>query len=154
MQTEWLSLLPLILLAAGGSVLFCLGAMWRRAPKVLLFGVAVLTCIASGGSALFFGNLTGHFAGLLVVDGFSSFYTVLFAAITLITLLFSYQYAKHRDFAGDEFLGIILFAAAGMVLIAASIHWLAFFLGLEMLSISLLCLLLSIEGTHLGSKRR
>lgn len=150
MQTEWLALLPLIILASGGSIIFCVGAFWRRVPSQLLFALALFSCMASGGTALFFPGVTDNFSGLLAIDVFSSFYTVLFAVITLVTLLFSYQYAKQRDFAGDEFLGIILFAAAGMVLIAASIHWLLFFLGLEMVSISLYVLIAIRRGDALG----
>lgn len=151
MQTEWFSLLPLIILATGGSVIFCLGAFLRRQESTaLLFGLAVVTCLASGGSAVSFRNLPGQLSGLLAIDVFSSFYTVLFATITLITLLLSYQYAKNRGFFGDEFLGIILFAAAGMVLIAASIHWLPFFLGLEMVSISLYVLIAMRRGDSLA----
>ncbi|MDD3814784.1 MAG: NADH-quinone oxidoreductase subunit N [Desulfocapsaceae bacterium] len=150
MQTEWLALLPLIILAAGGSVIFGIGAFWHQVPTALLFGLAVFTCLASGGTALLFPNVASNLSGLLAMDAYSSFYTVLFTIITLITLLLSYQYARQRAFAGDEFLGIILFASAGMVLIAASCHWLFFFLGLEMVSISLYVLIAIRRGDGPG----
>jgi NADH-quinone oxidoreductase subunit N len=150
MQSEWSPLLPLIILATGGTAIFCLSAFWSKAPMALLFALAITSCLASGGSALYFREAAGSFSGLLAGDDFSSFYTVLFAALTLITLLFSCQYARKRDFTGDEFLGILLFAATGMILIASAIHWLLFFLGLEMLSISLYVLIAIRRGDSLG----
>lgn len=150
MPSEWFALLPLLILATGGTTLFCLGAFWRQAPTTLLFALAITSCLAGGGSALFFPAPTSPVPGLLANDGFSTFYTVLFAALTLITLLFSYQYARRRDFAGDEFLGITLFAAAGMILIAASTNWLLLFLGLELLSISLYVLIAIRRGDSSG----
>ena len=214
MAAEWLALLPLLALAAGGTLIFCLGAFrrgvtddgvscggsapppnckrlqgaadarfilcptrrpinrpasysplceqaddkadavscdrLRRGKSVEpLFALAFLTCLASGGTALC-QQQAMQVAGLLAIDGFSALYHALFAVITVITLLFSYQYAKEREFAGDEFLGVTLFAALGMGIIAASIHWLMFFLGLELVSISLYVLIAIRRGDGPG----
>ena len=141
MQPEWILLFPYIFLAGGGTVVFSIGAFFPgRAPDVL-FSLALFASIAAGISAVFLPSSTVPLHGLLAVDGFSRFYTALFAAISAITLLFSRQYAQKRNFAGDEFAGIVLFASLGMILIAASVNWLIFFLGLELLSISLYILI-------------
>jgi NADH-quinone oxidoreductase subunit N len=150
MHPEWLALLPLIILAAGGSLIFCVGAVWGKRPPALLFSLAILTCIVSAVTALFNPYGGKAVSGLLATDGFSALYLALFASITVITLLFSYQYAKERGFAGDEYLGITLFAALGMAIIAASIHWLMFFLGLELVSISLYVLIAIRRDHQLG----
>lgn len=127
----------MIIFAAGGTLIFCLGA-WRGIKiSPLLFGLAVLSCLAAGLTAIYLQQGVVNFSGLLSMDAFSRFYTVIFALISIIVLLFSFQYARARDFGGDEFYGIILFAAAGMIIIAGAIHWLLFFLGIEMLSICL-----------------
>jgi NADH-quinone oxidoreductase subunit N len=61
--------------------------------------------------------------------------------VTLLTLLFLHRYAQVRNFAGDELFALIIYAALGMVLIVAAEHWLIFFLGLELLSLSLYVLI-------------
>lgn len=137
MQSDWLSLLPIIIFAAAGCMIFCIGACRHSDSSAFLFGLAITSCLAAGLTAIFLQHGRVNFAGQLNIDAFSRFYTVLFSVITIIVLLFSFQYARARDFGGDEFYGIILFAAAGMVIIASAIHWLLFFLGLEMLSICL-----------------
>ncbi len=147
MQSGWLSLLPFIILAAGGTVVFGAGAFRRTRPTGLLFGLAFSACLASGAAALFSNGGRTDLSHILALDGFSRFYFLIFAAITVIALLFSHDYAKARDFAGDEFLGLMLFAAAGMGIIASAVNWLLFFLGLELLSIALY-VLIAIRRTN------
>ncbi len=146
MQSEWIPLLPLLILAASGTAVFCLGAFWPRRPTGLLLGIALLSSASAGFTAILSQPPQAVLFDMLSVDGYSRFYTALFSAITLISLLFVFQYSIRRNFAGDEFFGVMLFAAAGMVLIASAVHWLAFFLGLELLSISLYLLIAAPRG--------
>ena len=146
MQPEWLLLLPYILLAGGGTIVFSLGALRPGRSSGALFGLAVLTCIGVGTAAAFLQPAPESIMYLLARDGFSRFYMLLFAAIAAIVLLFSWQYTERRHFSGDEFPGVILFAALGMILVAAADHWLIFFLGLELLSISLYILIAMRRG--------
>ncbi len=52
MQLAWIDLLPQILLAGGGFLIFCLGGFWKKRPQGLLFGVALAVAIGSGAAAL------------------------------------------------------------------------------------------------------
>jgi NADH-quinone oxidoreductase subunit N len=141
MQPELILLLPFMIIAGGGTLIFCLGALRPSRTPGVLFGLAALVCIAAGLAAAFFRPLQSLPSSLLALDDFGRYYVLLFAAITAITLLFSRQYAEKRNFAGDEFSGLVLFACLGMMLVAAAVHWLVFFLGLELLSISLYVLI-------------
>ncbi len=141
MQSEPILLLPYILLAAGGTVIFSLGALRPGRSVGALFGLAVLFTIGSGIAAALLRPVSTPVDNLLSFDGFSRFYMMLFDAITAIVLLYSWRYTEKRNFAGDEFPGIVLFAALGMMLIASAANWLIFFLGLELFSISLYILI-------------
>jgi NADH-quinone oxidoreductase subunit N len=150
MQPDPILLLPFMLLAGGGTVVFSLGALRPSGSSGVLFGLAVLVSIAVGITAAFLLPSPVSFMNLLALDGFSRFYILFFAAITLLTLLFSWQYTEKRNFAGDEFPGIVLFAALGMILVATAAHWLIFFLGLELFSISLYILIAMRRGNALA----
>ena len=152
MQPDPIVLLPFMILAGGGTVVFCLGALRPSKSSGVLFGLAVLIIIGVGAAAAFARPPQVSFTDLLALNDFSRFYILLFAAITAITLLFSWQYTENRDFAGDEFPGIVLFAALGMMLVAAAAHWLIFFLGLELFSISLYILLAMRRGNALATE--
>ncbi len=144
-----LSILPHIILAGGGLLLFVVGAFTRRS-STFLFGLALIAAVLAGAETLLISPPAPHFSGMLEVEGYGRFFTFLFSVIAVIALLFSYQYGRIRNFAGDEYYGLILFAALGMALVAGAVHWVVFFLGLEILSISLY-ILVAIRKTETGS---
>lgn len=139
---DWVSILPQLIFAGGGFLIFCVGAFWRRRPADLLFWIALVAAIAAGAAAVFaLPASSADFLKMLEVGGVGRFLNFLLALITGISVLFSYQYGKVRDFSRDEYYGLLLFAALGMTLVAGALHWLTFFLGLEVLSISLYVLI-------------
>jgi NADH-quinone oxidoreductase subunit N len=141
MQSSWVDILPLILLAGGGFLVFCLGGFWKGRPQGLLFGVALAAAIAAGAAAVLLKPDQTQFLRMVETGGYGRFFTFLLSLITTLSLLFSYQYGKLRGFGGDEFYGLLLFGGLGMILVASAVHWLIFFLGLETLSLSLYVLI-------------
>jgi len=126
-----------MVLAGGGFLIFCIGAFWRpRSPEILFAFAFIAVCCAGVGGALT-APQSAEFLGMLEVQGYGRFFTLLIAGITGLALLFVHQYVKLRNMAGDELYGLLLLAALGMILVAGAIHWLTFFLGLELLSLSL-----------------
>ncbi len=129
-----------MILAGGGFLLFIVGAFTRRS-SAFLFGLALIIALVAGAETILITPEASHFSGMLEVAGYARFFTFLFTVISVIALLFSYQYSRIRNFGGDEYYGLILFAALGMSLVAGAVHWLIFFLGLEILSVSLYVLI-------------
>ena len=77
------------------------------------------------------------FSGMVVVDNFSTFFTVLFLVAGGLTLLLSDSYVQKLGLAPGEYYALTLFATSGMVLMARSTDLIMLFLGLEVLSVSL-----------------
>lgn len=146
MPPKWIAILPHLWLAAGGLLIFCIGAFWRRRPAGLLFLLALAAVLGAGLAVMLFHPGLPSFQGLLAVNGYSQFFTLLFLGITALTLLFVRQYGKTRGFAGDELYGLLLLAALGMILVVGALHWMIFFLGLELLSLSLYVLIAIEKG--------
>jgi len=141
MQPNWIDILPLIFLAGGGFLIFCLGGFWKGRPRGLLFGVALVAAIAAGAASVLFRPEQPQFLQMVEVGGYGRFFTFLLTLITTLSLLFSYQYVRLRGIGGDEFYGLLLLGGFGMILVASALHWLVFFLGLETLSLSLYVLI-------------
>ncbi len=141
MQPHWIDILPLLLLAGGGFVVFCIGGFWKRRPQELLFCLALATAIAAGATTLLSSPEQPQFLRMVETGGYARYFTFLLSLITTLSLLFSYRYVKIRGLGGDEFYGLLLLAGLGMVLVASAIHWVVFFLGLETLSLSLYVLI-------------
>ena len=146
MPTDWPGLLPVVILAGGGTLIFCAGAFWRRLPEGVLFALALLSAAAAGAAALWITPANPTSEGMLDLGGYARFFTCLFMLITLLTCLFLRQYARARGFAGDELYGLVLFAALGMVLVAGALNWVIFFLGFQLISLSLYVLIAVRKG--------
>lgn len=151
-QVDWLSILSLFFPAGGGVFILCAGAFLRRASSQVLFAMALASAVGSGLSAVFVTPEVAHFAGMVGVDGYARFFYALIAAITAISLLFGFQYARERNFSIDEFYALVLFSALGMDLVAGAVHWVIFFLGLELLSVSLYVLIAIRKGEPLSNE--
>jgi NADH-quinone oxidoreductase subunit N len=143
MLIHWLDILPLLILSAGGLAIFGAGAFLPRRPSWVLFGLASLTALGAGLAALLMAPGSAAFLGMVDLGSYSRFFTILLMSITLLSLFFLHRYAQVRNFAGDELFALMIYAALGMVLVAAAVHWLIFFLGLELLSLSLYVLIAS-----------
>ena len=85
---------------------------------------------------------------LLVVDRYAYFYMGLILASTLLVALLSWSYVERRAERREEFYILLLLAALGSIVLVASNHFSSFFLGLEILSISLYGLI-----AYTGSER-
>jgi NADH-quinone oxidoreductase subunit N len=141
MATNWYALFPILVLAAGGTIIFMVGAFWRRRPIWVLFGLALLTAVGAGVVALLLPPAVPGSEGMVSLGGYSRFFTLLLMFITIITLLFLRQYSLGHHFAGDELYALLIFAALGMVLTATGTNWVIFFLGLELMSLALYILI-------------
>jgi NADH-quinone oxidoreductase subunit N len=103
----------------------------------------VLSCVAFGGALL--GTLatflaaahTGSgFNGLIQFDGYSLFFHWLIGIIACMVVLAAGPYLHREELEPAEFYALLLFATAGMGVLASAQELLTGFIGLEMSSIS------------------
>jgi NADH-quinone oxidoreductase subunit N len=94
-----------------------------------------------------------HFGGMLVVDRMALYLDAAFIAASLLTLLIAPPYLREHGFEFGEFYALVLFAAAGMVMVAHAQHMLSLLIGIETMSLAAYVLtgcwrksLRSIEG--------
>ena len=100
-----------------------------------------LTFIAMVGAALgtlatFFGTYGSGFLGLIQFDTFSIFLHWLVGLVAFLVILASDSYLERENLDAAEFYALILFATAGMGVLASAQELLTAFIGLEMSSIS------------------
>jgi NADH-quinone oxidoreductase subunit N len=77
---------------------------------------------------------------LLVLDGYALFYQALLFAAGLVTAVLGYGYLEKQRQLREEFYPLLLLATLGAAVLAAARHFASFFLGLEVLSVSLYAL--------------
>ncbi len=78
---------------------------------------------------------------LLVIDDYALFYGGLILAATAAVALLSIGYLEQLTEQRDEYYMLLLLAALGSMVLVSSTHFVSFFLGLELLSVSLYALI-------------
>lgn len=141
MESTWIIIFPEIIIATGGILIFCTGAFWQHRPGKLLFFLALIFLAGAIGVSASVPIVGISLSGMLDSGGYARLFSTLISSIAFITVLFSSRYSRRRGFENDEYYATLLFAVLGMDLVARAAHWLVFFLGLELLSISLYILI-------------
>jgi NADH-quinone oxidoreductase subunit N len=129
---------PAAVLAVTGFVLMLLDLLPPRGRRehmafVGLAGVVVTLVV----SILLWGSDVTGFQGMAVLDNLGLFATLVIGYATGLMLLESIDYLKRRGMESGEFYILVLFSAAGMVIMAGANDLIVVFLGLETMSLAL-----------------
>ena len=135
--SDMLAVLPLLLIAAT-SIIVMLAAAVHRSHALAL--ILTLLGLAGGFCSVFFVPLR-QVTALLVIDRYTLFFMGLIVAASFAVALLAYGYLAAREGNREEFYVLILVATLGAMILAASTHFVSFFLGLEILSVALYALI-------------
>ena len=129
---------PAAVLAITGFALMLLDLLPPRGRRehLAFVGLAgVVTALIV--TILLWGSDVTGFQGMAVLDNLSLFATLVIGYATGLVLLESIDYLKRRGMESGEFYILVLFAAAGMVIMAGANDLIVVFLGLETMSLAL-----------------
>ena len=134
-----IALLPLLLLA-GTPVALMLIITIHRSHRLAL-GLTLLGLAAAFRSLWFAAEVAPQrVTSLLMIDHYALFYFGMIIAATIAVAGLAYGYLEQHAVEKEEFYILLVTAALGAAVLAASSHFVSFFLGLEVLSISLYAL--------------
>jgi NADH-quinone oxidoreductase subunit N len=144
------------ILAISGLGVFCLIAEIFNLRK-LLIPVAILGLIAILGLTISEYNLPStHFNNMIVVDRFSVSFSSLFIVLTIFLVALSGDYYKEHQSKLSDYVAIKIFLLAGAVAMVSFGNLAMFFIGIEILSISLYVLAaskrLDVKSNEAGMK--
>lgn len=133
---DLIAILPLIVLAAGMVILMLVIAF--RRSHALIYGLTLAVLLLAFAALLFPPAPENvQVTPLLVLDSYARFITGMVIGAAFVVALFAYGYNRRRSFRPEEFYLLLLAATLGAAVLAASSHFASFFIGLEILSISL-----------------
>jgi NADH-quinone oxidoreductase subunit N len=146
---DLIALAPLIVLACSTIVIMLIVAVRRNHALTM-----ALTLLADAlAIALLFvavRSVPRQVAALVIIDGYSLFYMGLILAASFVVALFSYSYLEGHGEQCEEFYLVLLLATLGSTVLVASTHFVSFFLGLEILSVSLYVLIAYQRSSQRG----
>ena len=132
---DLIRILPEIIWCGFGVLLMLLQPFLKNRQGLTLFA---MIGAAAGTLATYFGqnDMGSGFFGLIQFDMYSLFFHWLVGLVAFLVILAADSYLERENLAPAEFYALILFATAGMGVLASAQELLTAFIGLEMSSIS------------------
>jgi NADH-quinone oxidoreductase subunit N len=133
-------IMPELIVTIAGVLVMLLDAFQKRGreSRWLTGGVSLAALAAAGVSCLLlWDDGTGEaFNGMIVLDRMRLSFTLVFVVVSFLTVLVSMIWVEWERLPPGEFHSLLLFATAGMMLMASGGDLVVIFLGLELLSIA------------------
>ncbi|HXC86430.1 MAG TPA: NADH-quinone oxidoreductase subunit N [Candidatus Cybelea sp.] len=127
--------LPELIWCGFGALLMLLQPV-VRSRRVLTSVALAGALLGIGGNFYAFHNPGPAFSGLIAADPFSIFFSHLVGLVAVLVILAGAPYLDREHLADAEFYALVLFATAGMGVLASAQELLTAFIGLELSSIS------------------
>ena len=132
------AILPLIILAGWACVLLLVDLFIPQQRKGLTALLAALGLLVAVGFVIpRFGRPLAGFGGMIVVDDFANFLSLLLLFSGLAGIALAYDYLKRMSITHSEYYVLLMFSLIGMLLMCMSADLIVTFLALELLSIPL-----------------
>lgn len=140
---ELITVLPEAILTVVATAVMLLAAFLNKAKEEWCAAVALVGLLAAMVSLAFLWPSQGSavpvfpaFNDMIRVDPFSIFFHLLFLVTAALIVLSSSSYLRRERLAAGEFYALLLFATAGMGLMASSNDLILSFIGLEISSLA------------------
>ncbi len=132
---DFYRVMPELVWCGFGVLLMLLQPFTKNRPA--LTTVAFIGAAAGTATSIFGMRYPGPgFLGLIQSDSFSFFFHLLVGSVAALVILAAETYLTREKLEGAEFFALILFATAGMGVLASAQELLTAFIGLEMSSIA------------------
>jgi NADH-quinone oxidoreductase subunit N len=132
-----LRFLPEIILTVMGTLLMVLDPIIHKRSSDAFGHISLVALLAALGASVYAFTIGGPaFGGMLMVDGFATFFRVLVITVGILTVFPSYRFLARQNAETSEYHALLLFSIAGQCLMAASNDLIMVFIGLEISSIA------------------
>ncbi len=135
---DYIRILPEIIMTVAGTLIMILQVLMpEEKPKSSLGNLSLIAFIAALGGALYASNYTGTgFSGMIVVDGYATFFRVLVIGVGILSVLTAYQYLSRERANQGEYYALLLFSVVGQCVMVTASELIMLFIGLEISSIA------------------
>ena len=129
--------LPEIILSLFGTLVMVMAGIWSERAEHAYGPVSVLGLAgALAASVRAYDNPGAAFSGMLLIDGFATFFRVLVIAVGILTVLASHRYLAREGAESGEYHALLLFSIAGQCVMVTANELIMIFIGLEISSIA------------------
>src|SRR6478752_6359712 len=137
LDSSFAAIVPMLCVTLAGIAAMVAESFRDKGEQMPIGGLGVIgRGFALLGSVLLWGRNASSF-GLVRADNFGLFITITLCIVGLLTIAFSSQTIRREGLPVGEYYTLMLFAVAGVMLMATASDLLTIFLALEILSISI-----------------
>lgn len=137
-QIDYVAILPELIVGGFALLVMLITPFISREKRWLTGHIAWFGIMAAAVAVWYsWGTDIQTFAGLYLIDMFSSVFKLVFLLGSLLVIFMSDNYVRRRDLPAGEYYSLILFATFGMMMMASAGDLIVFFIGLEIMSVAL-----------------
>ncbi len=135
---DYLRILPEIIMTVAGTLIMILQVLLpEEKPKSSLGHFSLIAFLAALVGALYSSNFAGTgFSGMIVIDGYATFFRVLVIGVGILSVLSAYQYLSRERANQGEYYALLLFSVVGQCVMVTASELIMLFIGLEISSIA------------------
>lgn len=141
------AILPETILSVVAIAIMMIDAFSRRLERRLAGAVAILGLLGSAAAVISLWAMAGNqavglragqtfFAGMIIVDHFRLFFSLIFIIVAILIVLISLRWVEEENLPKGEYFALLLFATTGMLFMSSANDLVMLFLGLEITSIA------------------
>jgi NADH-quinone oxidoreductase subunit N len=136
-EVNWSAVMPSVVLTMVGITVLCWD-LWMKEQDRKYLAWLSLVGVASAAfvSYVLWERNESAFNGMLALDAYALFFNQIICLATGMTILMSRNYIENNEIPAGEYYALLLFAAVGMMLMAAATDLIVIFLGLETMSMA------------------
>ncbi|HHD11133.1 MAG TPA: NADH-quinone oxidoreductase subunit N, partial [Deltaproteobacteria bacterium] len=134
-----LMILPEIVVAVAACVLLMVEFLCRKNDRAIIGVFALLTAATAACISIYLmttdymGGVA--FAGMFILDGYSTMFKLIFYLATILSIVLSFYYTREEGIRGGEYYTLMLFSLCGMMVMASGRDLLTIYIGLELMSL-------------------
>ncbi len=136
LNLNYWAIAPEIITSLTGVLLMLVDALQKKGERKLNAAVALIGLVLALVAVFSLGSGGSYFGGMVVTDPIRSFFSVTILIVAIIAVLLASQFVRDEGLPPGEFFTLILFATAGMLMLASAGDLVMVFLGLEIASIT------------------
>ena len=135
---DYLRFLPEIIMTVAGTLIMVLQVLMPESkPKSSLGHVSLVAFAIALWATINANSVQGTaFSGMLIIDGYATFFRVLVIGVGILSVLCAYQYLTRERANQGEYYALILFSVVGQCVMVAANELIMIFIGLEISSIA------------------
>ena len=130
------AIVPMLCVALAALAVMGADAFRARGENMPIGGLGVVGLVGSAIASVLLWNRNAASFGVIVADNFGLFVTLVLLIVGVLTIMFSSPVVRRDELPKGEYYALVLFAIAGMIMMATANDLLVVFIALEILSIA------------------